>query len=188
MTSAYQRQKDPDRVRRLLLDCTASIASKQGLSAATVNAVSAAAGVTKGALFHHFVNKQALVDAMFEEMLGELDTAIDDLIVIDPEAYGCFTRAYVTLALTMDEEAKERWSVIISVIMERTELTSKWNAWLTGRLARHAETDGHSILEIVRVAADGAWFNSLYEEKELARFDVSGIRERLLMMARPPSR
>lgn len=187
MTSPYQRQKDPDRVRKLLLDCTASIASKQGLSAATVSAVSAAAGVTKGALFHHFVNKQALLDAMFDEMLGELDIAIDGLIAIDPDYHGRFTRAYVSLALTMDDNVKERWSVIISSIMERAELTSKWNAWLKERLERHVETDGDSILEIVRVAADGAWLNSLSEGTETPLIDVAGIRERLLLMARAPS-
>ncbi|WP_426781037.1 TetR family transcriptional regulator [Pseudomonas syringae] len=187
MTSPYQRQKDPDRVRKLLLDCTASIASKQGLSAATVSAVSAAAGVTKGALFHHFVNKQALVDAMFNEMLGELDIAIDDLIAIDPESYGRFTRAYVRLALTMDDDVKGRWSLIISSIMERAELMSKWNVWLKERLERHVETDGDSMLEIVRIAADGAWLNSLSEQTEPPLIDVADIREKLLLMARPPS-
>lgn len=182
MTSSYQRQKDPKRVRKLLLECTASIAANEGLAAVTVSAVSTAAGVTKGALFHHFVNKQALVDAMFDEMLAELDTAIDSSIAANSSLYGCFTRAYVSLALTMDQNAKSKWAVIISSVMERTELASKWNTWLKNRLQLHAETDDHPVLEIVRIAADGAWLNSLCDENDTPLIDVSNIREKLLSM------
>ncbi|CAM3209292.1 hypothetical protein BZK31_09860 [Pseudomonas floridensis] len=182
MSSPYNRQKAPDRVRKLLLDCTASIAATQGLSAATVSAVSSAAGVTKGALFHHFVNKQALVDAMFDEMLTELDIAIDDSIAADPLQSGCFTRAYVRLALTLDDTAKSKWAVIVGSVMERAELASKWNVWLKDRLQRHAATDNDSILEIVRVAADGAWLNSLCDARAEPIIDVSIIREKLVAM------
>src|SRR5581483_4435078 len=52
--SAYTRAKQPEQVRRALLDCAATIAMDHGVSGITVQAVAAAAGVTKGGLFHHF--------------------------------------------------------------------------------------------------------------------------------------
>ncbi len=48
MATAYNRKKQPELVRRTLLDCAAKLALEQGLAAVTVQAVSHAAGVTKG--------------------------------------------------------------------------------------------------------------------------------------------
>jgi hypothetical protein len=48
MGNAYTRIKQPELVRRALLDHAAKLAVEQGLAAVTVQAVSDAAGVTKG--------------------------------------------------------------------------------------------------------------------------------------------
>ena len=37
----------------------------------------------------------------------------------------------------------------------------KWDTWLAARLQRHAETDAAASLMVVRLAADGAWFDSM---------------------------
>ena len=54
MVNAHHRKKQPEQVRRTLLDCAARIAAEQGIANVTVQAVAEAAGVTKGGLFHHF--------------------------------------------------------------------------------------------------------------------------------------
>lgn len=182
MATAYERRKEPEVVRRALLDCAASIASKQGLSSVTVTGVSTAAGVTKGALFHHFTNKQALVNAMFDELMTQLDLTIDALILADQVAQGCFTRAYVRTALTMDENTTRMWSALISSLTSDTLLTEKWHYWLANRIQRHAETDDGEIFTIVRMAADGAWFNTLTLSTALNTINLSGIREQLIAM------
>lgn len=51
--------KKPD-ARRKLLDAALSVVRTRGYSAATVDELCAAAGVTKGAFFHHFKSKEEL--------------------------------------------------------------------------------------------------------------------------------
>ncbi|MBK4216418.1 TetR/AcrR family transcriptional regulator [Paracoccus caeni] len=53
---------DPDRgdARTRLLDAARDIVRSQGFAATSVDQLCKAAGVTKGAFFHHFANKEAL--------------------------------------------------------------------------------------------------------------------------------
>ena len=77
MTQSHHRRKQPDLVRRNLLEHAMRLAESEGLSGVTVQAVAAAAGVTKGGLFHHFPSKQALIEAMFADVMARLDADIE---------------------------------------------------------------------------------------------------------------
>ena len=50
-------------------------------------------------VFHHFPNKQKLLEAMVVEQLEQLDRVVDELIGQDRDRYGCFTRAYIEIIL-----------------------------------------------------------------------------------------
>lgn len=93
--NAHKRKKQPELVRRTLLDQAAKLAIKEGLGSVTVQAVANAAGVTKGGFIHHFPSKQALIDTLFQELLDSIDADIDRFMADDPEPYGSFTRAYL---------------------------------------------------------------------------------------------
>ncbi|MDF3884015.1 TetR/AcrR family transcriptional regulator, partial [Cupriavidus basilensis] len=67
MTQAHRRKKQPDVLRPQLLQSAAQLALESGLRAVTLDAVAARAGVSKGGLQHHFRNKQALLDALFDD-------------------------------------------------------------------------------------------------------------------------
>lgn len=90
LASAYTRAKQPEQVRRALLDCAAAIAMDHGVSGVTVQAVAAAAGVTKGGLFHHFGSKQALIEGLFADLLARVDAEIDAAVEADPKPRGSF--------------------------------------------------------------------------------------------------
>lgn len=152
------RKKAPAAVRRSLLDHAANLAAEQGINAVTTQAVAAGAGVTKGGLFHHFASKDALLDAMVTDILGQLDEVIDARMAIDPEPHGAFTRAYVTCALGPEHHDLGRaWKALGVSLAAEERLLCLWSEWLRDRLRRHAATDGARIHEIVRLAADGAW-------------------------------
>ncbi|HKE23407.1 MAG TPA: TetR family transcriptional regulator C-terminal domain-containing protein [Terracidiphilus sp.] len=65
-------QRDPERTRERLLQAAFREIYRLGFQSAGLDAILAAAGVTKGALYHHFDSKEALGYAIVEEIISEL--------------------------------------------------------------------------------------------------------------------
>lgn len=155
--SAYSRKKQPDLVRRAILDEAIRLSSAHGPGAITIQAVALAAGVTKGGVFHHFASKQALIDGVYADVMERIDAAFDRYLETDT-APGCFTRAYVdTLMLSSEFGMGSPFDVIGMTTLTSATASRAWVTWLDGRLERHKATDSGPLLEIVRFAADGAW-------------------------------
>lgn len=185
MATAHHRRKQPELVRRALLDCVAKLAAEQGLAAVTIQAVADAAGVTKGGLLHHFASKQALIEAVFADLLDQLDREIEALMTADPERPGRFTRAYVR-ACFADRTlgASSLWAALaVSLITEPT-LRQLWSQWLDARLKRHRDTEDTPMLAIVRLAADGVWLSDLLEKDSVSRRDVAALEPQLMALTR----
>ena len=64
--------RDPERTRRLILEAASYEIHRHGFQAASLKQILARTGLTKGALYHHFPNKQALGYAVVEELLQEM--------------------------------------------------------------------------------------------------------------------
>lgn len=156
MSEAHRREKNPERVRQLLVDNACRLASEKGLAAVSVQQVSAAAGVTKGAFFHHFTNKQALVDAVFSDMLSEFEQELEEAMSQDSVEQGRFTRAYLKLVTETDAQESRWLSVWVSMIADDA-LRSIWHEWFSRRFAQILEGEHTPELQTVRMAADGIW-------------------------------
>ncbi|MBP2168841.1 AcrR family transcriptional regulator [Erwinia toletana] len=154
------RKRQPELVRQQLLQSAARLATELGVGAVTVSAVAQAAGVTKGGFFHHFPSKQALIEGLFDDMLQQLDSDIDQFIAEDPLPYGSFTRAYVKVAF-LDNQQERGWAALSFTMLTDVDLTVKWDSWLAKRLEKHQQTDSDAQLEVIRLAADGVWLASL---------------------------
>lgn len=165
MKNAHTRKKDPSLVRQALLDSAAKIAVEHGFAAITIQTVAAAANVSKGALFHHFINKQGLVEAMITEQLNKFEANIEARMRIDTIAHGRFTRAYVSAIFDRQEfGAGTLWSAMASSAAADRSMRVIWRRWMQGQLQKNNETDGGTGLEIIRLAADGAWMSYLMDE------------------------
>src|ERR1700729_3798838 len=64
------RLRDPERTRERLLHAAAREIYRSGFQSASLDGILASAGVTKGALYHHFKNKEALGYAVVEEIIS----------------------------------------------------------------------------------------------------------------------
>jgi AcrR family transcriptional regulator len=62
--------RNPERTRELLLQAAFQEIYRSGFRSADLDAILAAAGVTKGALYHHFDNKEALGYAVVDEVIA----------------------------------------------------------------------------------------------------------------------
>lgn len=69
MSPIAATRRDPDATRRALLEAAFDEIYQQGFRAASLENILANTGLTKGALYHHFPNKQALGYAVLEEMI-----------------------------------------------------------------------------------------------------------------------
>ena len=64
------RLRNPDRTRERLLQAASREIYRSGFQSASLGTILASAGVTKGALYHHFKNKEALGYAVVEEVIS----------------------------------------------------------------------------------------------------------------------
>jgi AcrR family transcriptional regulator len=79
------RQAHGEATREALVDAAAELFGTAGYAATSVDEIVAAAGVTKGALYHHFTDKEALFRAVFERVQREVsDKAVAEFLQPDP--------------------------------------------------------------------------------------------------------
>lgn len=64
---ARRTKEEAQETRAHLLDAAERMFSEQGVSNTSLNEIAAAAGVTRGALYHHFKNKLDLIEALMVE-------------------------------------------------------------------------------------------------------------------------
>jgi TetR/AcrR family transcriptional repressor of nem operon len=65
-----RKLRDPHRTRERLLHAASREIYRSGFQSASLDAILASAGVTKGALYHHFESKEALGYAVVEEIIA----------------------------------------------------------------------------------------------------------------------
>ncbi|WP_374573010.1 TetR/AcrR family transcriptional regulator [Phenylobacterium sp.] len=65
-------KKPPVERRAELMDCAQALFLSRGYEATTVNDILARAGLSKGAFYHHFDSKEALLDALTERMAARI--------------------------------------------------------------------------------------------------------------------
>ena len=64
------RLRDPERTRERLLQAASREIYRSGFQSASLDKILASAGVTKGALYHHFKSKEALGYVVVEELIA----------------------------------------------------------------------------------------------------------------------
>ena len=64
--------RDPDKTKTKILEVASSIFHQKGYNGTSLSDILAAAEVSKGALYHHFSNKQELLYAVFDEVYRHL--------------------------------------------------------------------------------------------------------------------
>ena len=85
-TTERPLRKDAERNRRRILEAAAEVFGERGLGA-TLDAVAERAGVGVGTVYRRFPDKEALVDALFEERIDEVRRiALEAAGIADPWA------------------------------------------------------------------------------------------------------
>ena len=185
MSEAHHRKKRPEAVRQQLLQVTARLSLEKGLGNITLDAVSQAAGVSKGGLLHHFPNKLSLLDGLFDDLVGKLDRAIDEEMLNDPVPHGRFTRAYLAVCFgSGGMEDGEDWKALTVAQLAEPHMRERWRQWVEDRNTAHVGTDSSLDAELVRFAVDGLWLADLLSSHPLEPERRRAMVDRLIQLSR----
>ena len=182
MDNAYKRKKQPELVRRALLDQAARITVEQGLSHVTFQAVADAVGVTKGGVMHHFATKDALIIAVFNDAMAKFESEVNNAMAKDPVSDGSFTRAYIDATISLGEKGLEEFNhqaTLYVLMLGDRALREVWAHWSNEQLQKHKPTDNTETLSMVRLVADGIWLSDF---SGISIPDKKSLRNRLIKM------
>mgnify|MGYP001218040337 FL=1 len=180
--NAHKRKKQPELVRRALLDEAARITLEQGLSKVTFQAVADAVGVTKGGVMHHFATKDALILEVFYDAMTKFEAEVNAAMAKDPVSYGSFTRAYIDATISLGEKGQAEFNsqaTLYVLMLGDRMLRERWAEWSNEQLKKYAATDNSETLCMVRLVADGIWLSDF---SGIDISDKASIRERLINM------
>lgn len=180
--NAHKRKKQPELVRRALLDEAARITLEQGLSKVTFQAVADAVGVTKGGVMHHFATKDALILEVFYDAMAKFKAEVNAAMAKDPVSYGSFTRAYIDATISLGEKGQAEFNsqaTLYVLMLGDRMLRERWAEWSNEQLKKYAATDNSETLCMVRLVADGIWLSDF---SGIDISDKASIRERLINM------
>lgn len=142
--------------RETILDAAFRVA-RGGGGRFTIDAVAREAGVSKGAVLHHFPSKEALAGGMLEQQLDEFDALIERRLAEEPEGEtGRWLRAYVRASFEMGAGDPAVNDALLAAMATEPGLLSSFEGRFESWRSR-AEADGvdRTRANLVRLAVDG---------------------------------
>jgi len=178
--------------RDSILDAAEILFAKQGVSRTTLQHIATAAGVTRGAIYWHFVDKGAVFSAMMDRATMPMDTAIQQLgerQVADPLQRLRDEMMAVLKIVVSDEKSRRVFEIatlkteftdeVESARVRKREAVAEWRARMESQLAEAcangqlpAGVDPHNAAMCMWIMLDGLLRNWLFD---LASFDLMAL-------------
>ncbi|MFE0605447.1 ScbR family autoregulator-binding transcription factor [Streptomyces sp. NPDC058892] len=167
------KQERAVRTRDALIRSAAEIFDREGFAVASLTSISSLAGVSNGALHHHFISKVALTDAVEEAALARLLAVTDAVLPLGA------SRMQLLIDVTHRLAGALRGDVVLRAGFElsgevsrppRTDLREWWRRWVVETLEQadfegelHPEVTASDVVSAVVAATVG--------------FEVLGVRQ-----------
>ena len=162
-----QREKRPARTRQAILDAAAAEFSRHGYAGTGLGVIVARAELTKGALFHHFPDKQALATAWIGEHQGN---SIKELWVAPLQAMDSLDalRAFCR-ARCLELRPGDATSALVALTAETSASAPVLGAALAAVLAAWRE----AVAALLERGKSGAWIHRSIQPAAEAGFLVA---------------
>lgn len=134
---ARRTKEDALATRDSILDAAEGLFIDQGVSKTTLQHIAAAAGVTRGAVYWHFLDKAALANALMERAKLPVEAAMRTLDTTDPldPLHDLHEYAVCVFRLTTEDARARRAFEIVTL---KTEFVSELDA-VRGRRRQHMD-------------------------------------------------
>jgi AcrR family transcriptional regulator len=177
--------------RRALLDAARSLFAERGYHGAAAEEIVRRAGLTRGALYHHFEDKKDLFRAVIDEMEGEIEEKVEEAEHAQsglPEVVKAGYRVFLDAAL--DQEMRRTF-----FLEGPSVLGWEWHEMDARHAVRKIEEGLESLIAegfmgpqpvkplarlINGALLEAAFFVAASEDPEAARDEVWGAMERLM--------
>jgi AcrR family transcriptional regulator len=171
--------------RNTLLDAAEHVLLRGGLGTLSVQAVVAEAGLSKGAFFHHFPTRDALLGALIDRLSQQVFSQVG---VATARAGRAPLRARIDLTFDMPVEGRRRLRALILSIIEAVQSrpnVAKNAARANVRELRQALQGGISegAALAVQLALDGLWLGEALGTVSLTARQRTAVRRVLLRIA-----
>lgn len=118
--------------RRMLISAARAAFGANGFAATTIDEITHAAGVTKGALYHHFADKDDLFRAVVEDVKADVTSVVGAAFLdaaVEPDALDTVTRGCLAFVDAHSDPAVQR----ITILDARAVLDASTRRALDGR-------------------------------------------------------
>ena len=173
-TYVPRRKNDPAGVRTRVLDAAYDLFQSQGYSATSVHEIAAAAGVSGGALHHHFATKKAIGLAVIKDRVGAaLDAAWLEPLRSATDVRDGIVQILNSLAHELDAQGSVRGCPVNNLTLElayadadfRAELKRLFDLWRASIAERLPGKDRESLAALVVAAYSGAMAIAKVEQR-----------------------
>ena len=180
--------QSPENTRKRLLDAVGEAIAVAGATMFTLDAIARRAGVSKGALLHHFPCKNVLVEEFGRCMREDFWNGVHAHCLDYEVAYGRMTRAYCNgiLGVFQNPAQSRRWSGLMTAFVMNPSLMHMWRDGTNiHQRALEAETAENTSLMIARMAADSYWSNQLFGLQSVNSDDRKGLINHMIELTYP---
>ncbi|UWX98404.1 TetR family transcriptional regulator [Arthrobacter zhaoxinii] len=177
--------RDKERTRRAIIDAASRMFYTHGANVSLAD-IAAAAGVSKGALTHHFTTRSALEEAILVDVSQRFRDAVHERLDLSEDRPGRLLRAYIRTLTDDDAAARDVFSAGSLLLIIGSDQTGQEVLKADAEKWRKAfDADGIDSVQslIIRYAAEGiaASVGTPY----LTAAELKAARARLLAMAEP---
>jgi len=115
---ARRTKEDAEKTKEMLLDAAEAVFLEKGVAAASLEDIARKAGMTRGAVYWHFENKQDLFDAMHERVKLPLEQSYEHVLVAEDLLAALKEHClYVLRHFTQDLRARN----VLTILMMKCE-------------------------------------------------------------------
>lgn len=164
--------------RHQILEAANHLIEREGVSALTLEAVAAAAGVSKGGLLYHFPNKDALIEGMIAHLIQNFDERLSKWA-----DFANWLKAYVRLTLAdMSVLSQAQFGILAAIannpglIQPVVDQTAAWQERVEG--AAHDPV----LATIIRLATDGLFYAEMLGIRQVSDEMKQAVEQRLVEM------
>jgi AcrR family transcriptional regulator len=175
MSAPRSQQERTRATRAALLTAGRTLFAQRGYAAVPAEEIVAAAGVTRGALQHHFGDKKELFRAVFEQLESEVPAQVSAAVTGQPDSWAAAT-AGLTAFLDACQEPE-----ILQIALTDAPAVLGWAEWRAIE-TRHGLGLIQAVLE--QAMAEGAITRQPVDV--LAHLVLSAVIEAALLVAHAP--